>query len=739
MPNYKDHDSVLTLLTNAQDADCDQREQGQECNYFVDKVDGQWEPDVVNQMGDRPRFTFDMVSDLIDSIAGDMDESDFDIKIRPAGGGATVETAKIYDGLIRNIENISNASDIYSSAGRSMVTCGQDGWRVTTEFVQSDAFDQDLVIKKIANFLDRVWFDTASELQDRSDSRYAFQLQSMPTADYNDRFPKGSSQSVSEGRCDNVYYEKAEVVIVGEILYKKQVKTELQQMNNGAVYTEENLAPVKNELAANGITIKRSRTKEVDVVHSRFFDGGGWLEDEKETVFEWIPIIPVIANFKIVENKVLWHGVVLKKMDAQRVYNYAKSREIEEGALAPRGKYWGTEEQFAGHEDSLETMNTNAESVQTYNNIEGTPPPFWQGGAQVNAGLQVTAADAKADIRTGGGQLEPAMTGGMFQSGEAVKQLQGKVDVANIKYYKPVKIAICHTARILMNAIPKAYDAQRQERVLNEDGSFEMITLNDQVFDQESQAMVTLNDLSQGIYDATCEVAPAYKNRQQETIDTMVKMLPFMPGLADIGADILISSSDSPKMNVLAERVRSGMVQSGVIPESQLTDDEKEQLQQQAEIVAQQPQEPTPEQKIGAAELAKAEANIADTQSKINDRNKRFELDRAELEIMADNAEDKTQIEAIQVGQQEDMNLLKIQQQQFDQQQQINAAILNELKTNAETLKTLRDAMGVDKIVGPHNTDAYIHQAGIVTENQDNFEQPEELIHRDNLSDNQQL
>lgn len=737
MPNYTDHDSVLKLLSDAQAADQDMRDLARKSNYFIDKADGQWDPSVIRQMDDRPRFTFDMISDLVDSIAGDMDDSDFDIKIRPAGGDATVETAKIYDGLIRNIENISNATDTYSSAGRSMVTCGQDGWRVTTEFVQSDAFDQDLIIRKIANYLDRVWFDTASELQDRSDSRYAFQLQSMPTADYDEQFPDGSNQSVSEGREDNVYFDKAEVVIVGEILYKKKTKTKLFQMTNGSVYTEESIKSVLDELAESGITVKRERTKDIDVVYSRFFDGGGWLGEEKETVFEWIPIIPTIANFKIVENKIIWHGVVMKKMDAQRVYNYAKSREIEEGALAPRGKYWGSEEQFAGHEDSLETMNTNAESVQTYNHQEGQPPPFWQGGAQINAGLQVTAADAKADIQTGGGQLNPALTGGMFQSGEAVKQLQGKVDVSNIKYYKPVKIAICHTARILMNAIPKVYDAQRQSRVLHEDGSFEIVTLNDQVFDQETQKMITLNDLTQGVYDATCEVAPAYKNRQQETIDTMLKIAGVAPGIMELGMDVFLQSSDSPKMEVLAERVRESMIQQGRIPESQLTDDEKAKLEEQRAIAAQQPSEPTPEEKIGEAELGKARATIADTESKIADRDKRFELDRAKLELNADEVEDKQQLEAIKVEQTEEMNLLKMQQQQFDQQQQTQEAIIKALSAQATTLKTLTDA--VSNLAGPHTLDAAVHQAGIVTESQQDFEQPEDLEHSTSLSDNENL
>ena len=81
--------------------------------------------------------------------------------------------------------------------------------------------------------------------------------------------------------------------------------------------------------------------------------------------------------------------------------------------------------------------------------------------------------------------------------------------------------------------------------------------------------------------------------------------------------------------------------------------------------------------------------------------------------------------------QQEDLNLMKHDQQDFDQSMQTIQAQIDELSKNAQTLKTLREAMGVEQIVGPHNTDAYIHQAGIVTENQENFEQPLDLQHRD--------
>ena len=41
------------------------------------------------------------------------------------------------------------------------------------------------------------------------------------------------------------------------------------------------------------------------------------------------------------------------------------------------------------------------------------------------------------------------------------------------------------------------------------------------------------------------------------------------------------------------------------------------------------------------------------------------------------------------------------------------------LKTMAETLNIIREAMGIDSIVGPHNTEAYIQQSEAVTEVQE--------------------
>ncbi|MES0328164.1 MAG: hypothetical protein ABUK13_08235, partial [Gammaproteobacteria bacterium] len=110
MPDFSDHSKAIELLETAQGADHDNREAAREAHLFLDKRDGQWEPFWWNANSGKPRYTFDLSNPIVDQISGEMEQADFDIKVKPAGGEATKDIAQTFDGLIRNIENISSAT-----------------------------------------------------------------------------------------------------------------------------------------------------------------------------------------------------------------------------------------------------------------------------------------------------------------------------------------------------------------------------------------------------------------------------------------------------------------------------------------------------------------------------------------------------------------------------------------------------------------------------------------------------
>jgi len=724
---YTDHKTALELLATEQKNETDMREAVREAHHFIDKRDGQWEPEIIQRMKGRPRYTFDKCNPIVDQIAGELEEADFSIKVRPAGGEASKDTAKTLDGLIRNIRNISNGDHVFNSAGRSMITGGFDAWEIVQDWVDADAFDQDLFIRKIPNAVDRVWFDSASEMQDRSDARYAFVLQTLTKSQYEMKFPDGSGQSIGDDKVTDVYYNKPDFITVGRILYKKPRDIEIVRTTDGKVYNTEQYEDVKEELAAQGITEEKRRIRKSWRVHSRIFDGSDWLTDEEETVFDYIPVIPTYGNFKISENKVIYRGIVEKLMDPQRVINYAESRKIEEGALAPRGKYWLSREQAAKDINKLSTLNTNADPVQTYTHVEGQPPPFFQGGAQINPGLQETAMSADAALQAAAGLFAANMGNNPgLQSGVAIEKQIDKGNQGTIKWFTSQEVAICHTAKVLINAIPRVYDSTRQVRILAEDGTSEMVTLNTVVYDEQTGKNIELNNLAIGEYDVTCEIGPAFKNRQQETASAFLEMAAINPELAQRGMDVWLSNLSAPGMDTMAERFRQSLLEQGAIPFEQMSPEE----QQRAQQAAQQPPQPDPMMVAAEAEMQKAQADMVAAQNKQAEiqgsqqiEAAKIQLEQAKLQLDAAKFErdksDKYNVDAATIQQSQQKIDLQAQKQQLDAMIQMQKQQQQEINDSFNNLKTMLEAMGATAVVSPQAAEVYSEQVDIIDDKQE--------------------
>jgi hypothetical protein len=686
---YDDHQSVVNLLSACQQADHDNREMAREAHLFLDKRDGQWEAYWWHSNQNKPRYTFDQVNPIVSQIASEIEQADFDIRVSPAGGNATKDIANTYDGIIRNIENLSNAKQVYAQSCRGMVTGGFDAWRVCSKFADDNSFDQDIMIEKIANPLDRVWFDPAAEKQDKSDSRYAFVLHPMAIDEYQNRWPEGSEESVSDDREGDAYYDKAEVIVVGEFLYVESEDRDLVLMSNGQTHeVNDDFEKIRDDLEMMGVTEVRRRKRKMHKVCSRYFDGKDWLEDDKDTVFNRIPIVPVYGNYKVFENKTIYWGVVEKLLDPQRVLNYAMSREIEEGALAPRAKYWMTPTQAAGHEDQLATLNTNSDPVQFFNPDPEFPQvPQQNGGAQINAGLRTVATAMQGMMNAASGMFAANMGDNPnAQSGVAIRQLQNKGDNATYQYTRAMEIAIQATGNLIKDAIPKVYDTPRTIRVLREDDTYDMADINQTVIDNETGEMVTVNDLSIGVYDVICRAGPSFRNRQQETLEAITSLAQVDPSLMQIAGDLLLQNINTPAANQIAERKRAQMMQAGLIPQSQMTEEELMAAQQQ---MMQGQQQPDPAMVLAQAEQQKAQAEMIRAQvemQKLQNEQIKLQLeaqklqsqaigDQADNQIDAFNAETKrmeTQIKAQQAGATIDKTAAQAMGEQLDNQKKMS-------------------------------------------------------------------
>ena len=689
------HRECIKLLYEAQDTEFDNREMSREADLFLNKRDGQWEPQVLHTFSNRPRYTFDEVNPIVDGIMGQIKAMDFGATISPAGGQATKELALILSGMVRTIQNISKptAKHVFNHAARVMVGTGFDAWRVVHDYRDDDSFQQDLMIKHVPNAQDSVWFDPNAQLQDMSDADFAWNLTSVTGKYYEKKWPDGSKQSVGQSRLSDTYtYKKPNEIIIGEYLYKKTKYRELVLMTNGEVYeVNEDFKKIKDELLQAGIDVHKTRKRPYDVVYQRMFDARDWLNEEKATVFCYIPIVPVFGNFRISENKIIYWGVVEKLMDPQRVINYSESRKIEEGALSPKGKVWLTKDQVKSKsvKETMRTMNTNNDPVQQYDFVEGQPPPGYIGSPPSNPNLIETTATAQNFVqRTSGTYDEDRGTAPPRRSGIAIEKLQTKSDAPKSKWFESLEIAIAHTCEILVKAIPKVYDSQQIMTITAEDGSVDTVTIHQKIRDQQTGEVVTINDLSQGKYSVLCKAGPAFHTKQSETVAAITDYAQIDPTILQLGGDVLLSNINAPGMDKIAARKRRQMVVEGLIPPNQMTEEEKQLLRQQAENMS----------PMDRANLMIAQAELQRSQGENEERAIKAELEQTKLQLK--------QVE-LQLKAQKDQDA-----RMLEAMKQLN----EQIKLQAETLKIIREASGAETMSSPTLATAYEEQARELTE-----------------------
>jgi hypothetical protein len=207
-------------------------------------------------------------------------------------------------------------------------------------------------------------------------------------------------------------------------------------------------------------------------------------------------------------------------------------------------------------------------------------------------------------------------------------------------------------------------------------------------------------------------------------------MAGVVPGLADVASDIWVKNQNTPGMDQVAERLRKIQFNNGNIPPEQWTDEEKAEYQRQQELAAQQPPQEDPMMVAARAEEGKAMADQMEAQNKqlqiqMDSQLKQQDQQIRMMEIQLKQQEferagqAKFNTDLIKADQDQQKIDLQAQNQQFSQMMEIQNAVLNELKTQAETMKTLREAMGVDAVVSPQGAEVYQEQTEIVSESQE--------------------
>jgi hypothetical protein len=549
-------DEAKQFLKLASEADSNNRAEALEDLKFA--AGDQWPVEIQNSrsLEARPCLTINKLDAYCRQVTNQQRQARPRIKVHGMNSQADAKVAEVLTGICRHIEVNSDADTAYDEAFDYAVRMGWGYFRIVTDYVRDDSFDQEIYIRAIRNPF-TVYFDPNSTLPDGSDAEKAMITEVISKDAFRSMYPDADDGSsfLPRGTGDgNAEWVMKEDIRIAEYFYIERERCELLMLSDGTTVYEDELTKQAQALMDEaGVTIIDSRT----AVRKRC----KWIKCTAMEVLEertwpgrYIPIIPVYANQVTIESKRKKFGLVRMAKDAQKMYNFWQTSLTETVALAPKAKWLLAEGQDEGHENEWAQANIKAFPVLRYKqtDIDGriAPVPTRVSPETVPTGIMAASAQINQDLQAVLGIVDPNQMPQGNISGKALLGQQQQVDLTNFHYYDNLTRSIRHAGKIILDVAPVIYNSQRVMRIIGDDGRPDMVTINER--DAVGKVM---NDITVGDYDVVMDTGPGYNSKRLEAVNAMLPLMQGNQELFNVAGDLVFRNMDFPGAETIADRL----------------------------------------------------------------------------------------------------------------------------------------------------------------------------------------
>ncbi len=534
----------------------------EDLKFTYDVDDGQWDSKVRAQRAGRPCITVNKLQKFVRQQRGDFMLNRPRMKVIPADDKADVRTAELYNGILRQIEYLSNASIAYDTAYGHAVASSIGFYRILTKYSDEKTFDQDIFISRIVNPLS-VHFDPFAVEFNLEDARYCFVEELILKKDFEKLYPSVEMTEFN-GEKNNLlnYWADEEHIKICEYYYKEPVKKKIVLVDSGDVFELSKDLTI-DLLKSKGLKIVNDRTVDSHIVKWCKMTGSDILED---TVWagSGIPIIPMFGDEVVVDGKRYYLSLIRGAKGSQEMYNYWASAATENVMLTPKTPFLVDHRQIKGFEQEWEEANVNPKMFLRYNAVAGITKPQREPQTQVPAAIIEMMQSTAYDIEDHLGRYEAS-------KGEASNERSGKAILARISqsdkgaftYVDNASRSIIAGLKQIVELIPKIYDTKRALNILGENGEHGRVEVNAPDGGLDEQGNPTLdNDLTAGKYDVIATIGASFSSKREEMVKMLIESMQYAPMLAPIIAPLVFQYSDWPGAEDVANAIKQGMAQA---------------------------------------------------------------------------------------------------------------------------------------------------------------------------------
>lgn len=595
VPNTNDKflETAKRRFDMASRAEIQMREDSSKATNFTDG--NHWTDQEKQERGDKnkPIIVANKMRKVARRIANDIRQNLPRCRVIPANRKSQ-EGAEVLDELIRYIERISDAEDIYHNGLDQAVSGGYGYWRVTHDFNGETTFEQDIFLQSILN-RDTVYFDPTAVKITKADADWCFITEIISKEEFKERYPgkkipTATSNSASMSEMDQKWYVNDQVR-VSEYFYKKPVTKKLgifqNRETNDMFERELDGSPEITALEENGYEIVRQRKVKTHKVMWSLISGESVLETPREFPSKYIPIVPIMGNMEMVDGIMKIRSATHDAIDIQKAYDYILNKAIERLALSANTHYMATKTHIKGHEHQWNNLHKENYPYVMYN-----PDPQVPGGhplkippiqTEVGALQQLIGLDNDIKDVTGAGEAFFGQRSNE-RTGVAIDARSLAASITLFTFASNFLKAIVYTGKIFLDMIPKVYDSERAMMIMGNKGELYDFVINRTVADINTLELVTINDVTDGEYDYVAEAGINFMTKLREFRQLIVELLGLAPEYRAVLLPMFLNTSEVPDKEELIAQINAITQRNNAIQEEQLRQTAPEQPQQGGSI-----------------------------------------------------------------------------------------------------------------------------------------------------------
>jgi hypothetical protein len=590
----------------------------------------QWDKDILTnrELMDRPCLTINKTNQHNLQILNDMKQNKPGVRIRPVNDEASFEGAQIFQEIVYHIEYISNAENVYDQASTFQIQAGWGYWRVNVDYENPDkGFDQEIKICRIKDPRS-VYLDPDINEIDGSDARWGFIFEDVPKDLFREQYPdyKDIVGFAPLGNSTSDMWLTQNHIRVAEYYYKTQDKDKYvaftdpesgEQIESQFSKLEKQQKEVFKEIKKReGNLPEELRTYRERNVLKDNIDwckiAGDKIIDRKKWLGKYIPIVRVIGTETVIDGELDRKGHTRALINAQQIYNYSTSADVEFGALQTKSPWVAATEAIANFVEYYKTANSKNHAYMPYNAFDEDgnplPAPTRPAPPMPSPAYAATRKVSQEEMMMASGQYQSQLgENENAKSGVAINARQRQGDRATYHFIDGQAIAIRFTGKILIDLIPKVYDTKRIKRIETSDGRILEVSI-----DPDAQfAMQNVTDPNNiqkdkdraieqiifnpgfGQYDIMADTGPSFATRRQEAFNALTQIAAQNKEFMGIAGDLLWKVADFPEAQLLADRWRKIIPPNitGDAPNPALTEamhQASDKIEQQLAVIAKQ-------------------------------------------------------------------------------------------------------------------------------------------------------